>query len=69
GNICRSPTAEAMFKAVVKSAGLEDLFDIDSCGTGGGNEDWFLKGGESYHEGEESDLRMAAIGAWAASQV
>eukprot|EP00200_Dunaliella_tertiolecta_P002975 CAMPEP_0202352388 /NCGR_PEP_ID=MMETSP1126-20121109/8605_1 /ASSEMBLY_ACC=CAM_ASM_000457 /TAXON_ID=3047 /ORGANISM="Dunaliella tertiolecta, Strain CCMP1320" /LENGTH=196 /DNA_ID=CAMNT_0048944599 /DNA_START=200 /DNA_END=790 /DNA_ORIENTATION=+ len=61
GNICRSPTAEAMFKAVVKTAGLEDAFDIDSCGTGGGNEDWFLKGGWSYHEGEDADRRMAAI--------
>ncbi len=34
GNICRSPTAEAMFKSVVEKAGLADTFDIDSCGTG-----------------------------------
>lgn len=40
GNICRSPTAEAMFRAVVQRNGLEDKFEIDSCGTGGGNPDW-----------------------------
>jgi hypothetical protein len=34
GNICRSPTAEAMFRSVVENAGLADSFDIDSCGTG-----------------------------------
>jgi hypothetical protein len=34
GNICRSPTAEAMFRSVVEAAGLADRFDIDSCGTG-----------------------------------
>ena len=40
GNICRSPTAEAMFKAVVEKRGLADQFEIDSCGTGGGSSDW-----------------------------
>lgn len=34
GNICRSPTAEAMFKSVVQKAGVADRYDIDSCGTG-----------------------------------
>ncbi len=33
GNICRSPTAEAMFRAVVEREGVADKFDIDSCGT------------------------------------
>jgi hypothetical protein len=41
GNICRSPTAEAMFRSVVEKAGLAGAFDIDSCGTGGGNPDWY----------------------------
>ena len=36
GNICRSPAAEAVFKTLVKDAKMEHLFDIDSCGTGGG---------------------------------
>ena len=40
GNICRSPTAEAVFRAVVEKAGTADRFLIDSCGTGGGNPDW-----------------------------
>lgn len=40
GNICRSPTAEAVFKKVVDRADVADEFVIDSCGTGGGNEDW-----------------------------
>ncbi len=40
GNICRSPTAEAVFRAVVEKAGRADRFLIDSCGTGGGNPDW-----------------------------
>jgi protein-tyrosine-phosphatase len=34
GNICRSPTAEAMFRSVVEKACLGSQFDIDSCGTG-----------------------------------
>ncbi|KAG2431203.1 hypothetical protein HXX76_009731 [Chlamydomonas incerta] len=58
GNICRSPTAEAVFKAVVQRAGLAEAFDIDSCGTGGGNPDWFTEGGWSYHEGDAADSRM-----------
>jgi len=36
GNICRSPTAEAVFRAAVERRGLADTFDVDSCGTGGG---------------------------------
>lgn len=33
-NICRSPSAEAVFRAVVERAGLASQFEIDSCGTG-----------------------------------
>lgn len=33
GNICRSPSAEGVFRAIVESAGLEEKFRIDSCGT------------------------------------
>lgn len=36
GNICRSPTAEAVFRHLVVEAGLEQHFTIDSAGTG----DW-----------------------------
>lgn len=40
GNICRSPAAEAVFRAKVDKAGLSDSFSIDSCGTGGGVRNW-----------------------------
>ena len=46
GNICRSPSAEAVFKGLVKKKGVGDKFDIDSAGTYG------------YHEGEPADSRM-----------
>ena len=37
GNICRSPTAEAVFTALANQQGRTDL-QIDSCGTG----DWHI---------------------------
>lgn len=46
GNICRSPSAEAVMKKLVKDAGLEKSFFIDSAGIMG------------YHEGERADDRM-----------
>ena len=58
GNICRSPSAEAVFRAAVEKRGLADAFFIDSCGTGGGSRDWFRDGGFSYHEGDPADPRM-----------
>lgn len=48
GNICRSPTAEAVLRRLVRDAGLESHFEIDSAGTG----DW--------HIGEPPDPRSAA---------
>jgi protein-tyrosine phosphatase len=33
GNICRSPTAEGMFRKLVQQEGIEDSFEIDSAGT------------------------------------
>eukprot|EP00904_Undaria_pinnatifida_P000584 jgi/Undpi1/10526/HiC_scaffold_29.g12976.m1 len=63
GNICRSPTAEAVFKQVTSKAGRSDQFDIDSCGTGGGSPNWFQEGGHSYHEGDSPDARMTAAAA------
>ncbi len=46
GNICRSPTAEGIFRSLVKREGLSADFEIDSAGTS----DW--------HEGEPADQRM-----------
>jgi protein-tyrosine phosphatase len=51
GNICRSPTAEAVMRHIVKQEGLEDRIAISSAGTG----DW--------HVGEPRDQRSAAVGA------
>jgi protein-tyrosine phosphatase len=45
GNICRSPTAEGVMRALVRDAGLEDRIEIDSAGTGG------------WHAGEPPDAR------------
>jgi protein-tyrosine phosphatase len=46
GNICRSPSAEAVFTGMVKSKGLAGKFEIDSAGTGG------------WHVGKPADKRM-----------
>lgn len=45
GNICRSPTAEIVFRHYVKKAGLDDHFFIDSAGT------------HDYHIGDPPDTR------------
>jgi protein-tyrosine phosphatase len=46
GNICRSPSAEAVFEGLTKSKGLAKNFEIDSAGT------------IAYHAGEKADKRM-----------
>jgi len=38
GNICRSPTAHAVFQQLVDAGGLRDVIAVDSAGTG----DWHL---------------------------
>ena len=48
GNICRSPTAEGVFRQKVREAGLEERIEIDSAGTG----DW--------HVGKAPDARTRA---------
>ena len=45
GNICRSPTAEVVFRDYVERAGLSDHIQIDSAGT------------HDYHIGEAADAR------------
>ena len=50
GNICRSPSAEAVMKKLVKDAGLEARIEIDSAGIIG------------YHEGDRADSRMRTVG-------
>jgi protein-tyrosine phosphatase len=48
GNICRSPTAEGVMRAMVETAGLDDRIGIESAGTGG------------WHVGELPDGRSRA---------
>jgi protein-tyrosine phosphatase len=45
GNICRSPTAEGVFRHLVKQEGLEDWILTDSAGT------------HAYHIGKQPDQR------------
>ncbi|MBA1149418.1 low molecular weight phosphotyrosine protein phosphatase [Ectothiorhodospiraceae bacterium WFHF3C12] len=45
GNICRSPTAEGVFRHLARQEGLEARLDIDSAGTHG------------YHVGHPPDAR------------
>ena len=42
GNICRSPMADGIFHHLVREAGLQDRFEIDSAGM------------DSYHVGEQT---------------
>jgi protein-tyrosine phosphatase len=46
GNICRSPSAEAIMKKLVAEKALSDMIEVDSAGT------------IDYHEGESADKRM-----------
>ena len=48
GNICRSPSAEGMFRTMVRDANIEHLVKIDSAGT------------HNYHVGEAPDARAQA---------
>lgn len=48
GNICRSPTAEGIFKAMVTAAGIADRVRVESAGTG------------AWHLGEPADERARA---------
>lgn len=50
GNICRSPTAEGIFRTLVESANLHDKIQIDSAGT------------SNAHEGKAPDERTQKIG-------
>ncbi|MEE4245938.1 MAG: low molecular weight protein-tyrosine-phosphatase [Kangiellaceae bacterium] len=45
GNICRSPTAEGVFRQLIEQRRLAHRFDIDSAGT------------SAYHVGEQPDKR------------
>ncbi len=48
GNICRSPTAEGVFRKLVNDSGVSEQIHIDSAGTA------------SWHEGKMPDARTIA---------
>jgi protein-tyrosine phosphatase len=48
GNICRSPTADGVFKSLVVQHGLADVVHVDSAGTA------------AYHVGKSPDTRSAS---------
>ena len=48
GNICRSPTAEAVMRGLLEREGLHEHVDVDSAGTG------------AWHVGEPPDHRARA---------
>jgi len=50
GNICRSPSAEAVMKHIVNKNNLGNEFFIDSAGTA------------AYHDGQRADSRMRRSG-------
>lgn len=45
GNICRSPTAQGVFRKLLQAEGIEDIIGSDSAGT------------HAYHVGEPPDRR------------
>ncbi len=51
GNICRSPSAEGVFRQKLEQAGLHDQVEVDSAGT------------HAYHVGSPPDARAAAAAA------
>lgn len=48
GNICRSPTAEGVFRALLQRHALDELIEVDSAGT------------HAYHIGSPPDPRACA---------
>ena len=46
GNVCRSPSAEAVFNALIEKYGLQSDLQCDSAGT------------DAYHNGDQADYRM-----------
>jgi len=49
GNICRSPSTEAVFNAMIEKYGLQSEIQCDSAGTA------------AYHAGDQADYRMKQV--------
>lgn len=52
GNICRSPTAEGVFRHLAQKAGREAAYEVDSAGTDAG-----------FHAGDPPDPRSVSVAA------
>ncbi|HLR17965.1 MAG TPA: low molecular weight protein-tyrosine-phosphatase [Alcanivoracaceae bacterium] len=65
GNICRSPTAEGVFRHAVEQACLTDSIHIDSAGTG----DWHIGKGPDPRTVQEAATRDYDLTALRARQV
>ena len=65
GNICRSPTAEGVFRKLVKQAGKGNLIEIDSAGTGA----WHVNEGPDSRSQEAALTRGIDLSAIRARQV
>ncbi|MEM1415086.1 MAG: low molecular weight protein-tyrosine-phosphatase [Myxococcota bacterium] len=52
GNICRSPTAEGVFRHLLEAAELGAAIEVDSAGTG------------AWHVGERPDERSRTVAGW-----
>lgn len=50
GNICRSPSAHAVFEKLVSDSSVSDYIEVDSCGTG----DWHIG-----HKPDERAINIA----------
>jgi protein-tyrosine phosphatase len=57
GNICRSPTAEGVFRKLINAHGLDAQFVVDSAGT------------HDYHIGAPPDRRAIAAAAYRAVDI
>ena len=65
GNICRSPTAEGVFRKLVIDAGVGDKIVIDSAGTGA----WDVDQGPDWRSQDAAKKRGVDLSAQRARQV
>ena len=65
GNICRSPTAEGVFRDLVAREGLSEHIEIDSCGTS----DWHIGGQPDDRAHAEAKTRGISLDDLRARQI
>ena len=65
GNICRSPTAEGVFRHKLRASGLEGRIEVDSAGTG----DWHVGKAPDSRTRQAAQRRGYDLGALRGRQV